>query len=144
MQQTLPDICPPPDELAEMSRRAAEVVRLLEEYRRLNLPESERARLGSAAPITPADDHRPPKRPWEELSQEDDVAGNETASFPEVIVNLLQHFRYLNEISIPTLGTKLRQLRNRIWRLLGQNVQQVLQAGLGLEDSRKANTGKEA
>ena len=83
----MPDICPSPEELAEMSRRAAEVIRLLEEYRRVNIPES---KLDSAAAIISADDHRPPKRPWEELSQEDDVAGNETASFAEVTVDLLQ------------------------------------------------------
>ena len=88
MQQTLPDICPSPEELAEMSRRAAEVVRLLEEYRRANLPESERVKLDSAAAIISAD-ARPPKRPWEELSRDDDVAENEAASFPEVTVNLL-------------------------------------------------------
>ena len=39
--------------------------------------------------------------------------------------------------------TRLRQLRNRIWRLFERNVQQVLQVGLGLEDSRKANIGRE-
>lgn len=47
-------------ELAEMKRRAAEVVRLLEEYRRLS-PELD---------TKPSISHdRPPKRPWEDVDQ---------------------------------------------------------------------------
>jgi hypothetical protein len=69
-----------------MSHRAAEVARLLEEYRRLNLPESERVKLDSAAAITPPDDqdHRPPKRPWEDISQDENAGGAESGSYSEV------------------------------------------------------------
>ena len=49
-------------ELTEMKQRAAQVVRLLEEYRRLS-PELD---------IKPSLPHeRPPKRPWEDVDQED-------------------------------------------------------------------------
>ncbi|KAG6828618.1 hypothetical protein H0H92_007263 [Tricholoma furcatifolium] len=71
MQQTMPEVCPGPDELQEMSQRAAEVVRLLEELRRMGLPESERVKIDNAVTMTPPEDHRPPKRPWEDMSQED-------------------------------------------------------------------------
>ncbi|KAG6821325.1 hypothetical protein H0H93_000186 [Arthromyces matolae] len=83
LQQSMPDVCPMPEELQEMSQRAAEVVRLLEEYRRLNLPESERVKLDNAVAMTPPDDHRPPKRPWEDLSQEETSNVVETNTFAE-------------------------------------------------------------
>jgi hypothetical protein len=67
-----------------MSQRAIQVVRLLEEYRRLNFPEAERTKFESAATITPPDDHRPPKRPWEDMSQDGNTAGAENATYPEV------------------------------------------------------------
>ncbi|KAF8071798.1 hypothetical protein FPV67DRAFT_1747001 [Lyophyllum atratum] len=66
-----------------MSQRAVEVVRLLEEYRRLNLPESERVKMDTTAVITPPDDHRPPKRPWEDMAQDENADATESASFAE-------------------------------------------------------------
>lgn len=66
-----------------MSQRAVEVVRLLEEYRRLNLPESERVKMDNASVITPPDDHRPPKRPWEDMEQDENAAAVETVSYTE-------------------------------------------------------------
>ncbi|KAF5372778.1 hypothetical protein D9615_010134 [Tricholomella constricta] len=81
IQQSVPDVCPSPEELQEMSQRAVEVVRLLEEYRRLNLPESERVKMDTV--ITPPDDHRPPKRPWEDMSQDENIAAADAASFVE-------------------------------------------------------------
>ena len=60
-----------------------EVVRLLEEYRRANFPEVERVKIDTTVAMTPPDDHRPPKRPWEDLSQDGNAAGAETA-VPEV------------------------------------------------------------
>jgi hypothetical protein len=66
-----------------MSQRAIQVVRLLEEYRRANFPEVERIKMDNAADITPSDDHRPPKRPWEDMSQDGNADGAETAA-PEV------------------------------------------------------------
>ena len=56
-----------------MSQRAVQVVRLLEEYRRANFPEVERVKMDTAIAMTPPDDHRPPKRPWEDLSQDGNV-----------------------------------------------------------------------
>ncbi|KAG6865786.1 hypothetical protein C0991_011778 [Blastosporella zonata] len=82
LQQSMPDVCPSPEELAEMSQRATEVVRLLEEYRRLNLPESERIKMNDVA-MSPPDDHRPPKRPWEDMSQDENPALAESTSFAE-------------------------------------------------------------
>jgi hypothetical protein len=72
LQQTMPDICPTQQELADMSHRANEVVRLLGEYKRMNLPESQREKHEThPGVITPPDDHRPPKRPWEDTDQGD-------------------------------------------------------------------------
>ncbi|RDB26357.1 hypothetical protein Hypma_006747 [Hypsizygus marmoreus] len=82
LQQSLPEIYPSQEELSEMSHRAGEVVRLLEEYRRLNLPEAEQLKLNSTVAITPPDDHRPPKRPWEDMAQEDNVEA-ESGPFSE-------------------------------------------------------------
>jgi hypothetical protein len=81
--QLQPNIQPSQTELVEMSQRAMQVVRLLEEYRRVNFPEVERVKMDSAVAMTPPDDHRPPKRPWEDLSQDGNAAGAETAA-PEV------------------------------------------------------------
>lgn len=68
-----------------MSHLAEEVVRLLEEYRRLNLPESERVKMDNTMAMTPPDDHRPPKRPWEDMSQQDENSNLvESATFAEV------------------------------------------------------------
>jgi hypothetical protein len=78
-----PNTQPSQTELLEMSKRAMQVVRLLEEYRRANFPEVERVKMDTAVAMTPPDDHRPPKRPWEDLSQDGNTAGAETA-VPEV------------------------------------------------------------
>jgi hypothetical protein len=61
------------DELAEMAKRAANVVKLLGDLKRIVLPESaspspDKADLASSVS---GDDHRPPKRPWEEISTDD-------------------------------------------------------------------------
>lgn len=85
LQASLPEVQPSASELAEMSQRAIQVVRLLEEYRRLNFPEAERTKFeNAAAAITSPDDHRPPKRPWEDMSQDGNAGGPETASYSEV------------------------------------------------------------
>ncbi|KAG6862460.1 hypothetical protein C0995_000006 [Termitomyces sp. Mi166 len=83
IQQSIPDVSPLPEEMQEMSHRAAEVVRLLEEYRRLNLPESERVKMDSSMAMTPPDDHRPPKRPWEDISQDENSTLVESTTFAE-------------------------------------------------------------
>ncbi|KAF9040994.1 hypothetical protein BDZ89DRAFT_331012 [Hymenopellis radicata] len=61
---------PSPTELADMMNRANRVVRLLEDLRRQVYPEGERAR-SSASSVR--DDHRPPKRPWEDMSKENGI-----------------------------------------------------------------------
>ncbi|KAF8896119.1 hypothetical protein BD779DRAFT_562732 [Infundibulicybe gibba] len=77
LQNSVPHARPSPEELADMAQRANQVIRLLEEYRRLNLPENERSKIDRMA----SDDHRPPKRPWEDMSQEGGV--QEGAPLPE-------------------------------------------------------------
>lgn len=73
-----------------MSQRALTVVRLLDEYRRSILPESERSKVNDVTHISP-EDARPPKRPWEEISQEG-VNGTEPAAFAEVCSILVTPF----------------------------------------------------
>ncbi|KAJ7592908.1 hypothetical protein C8J56DRAFT_1002894 [Mycena floridula] len=53
-----------------MAQRANQVVRLLEELRRMHLPEEELVKADSNH-VDVADDHRPPKRPWEDMSQDE-------------------------------------------------------------------------
>ncbi|KAG5338125.1 GATA zinc finger domain-containing protein 10 [Termitomyces sp. T112] len=94
IQQSIPDVSPPPDEIQQMSHLAAEVVRLLEEYRRLNLPEPDHVKMDSAMAMTPPDDHRPPKRPWEDMSQDENSSLVESAfaeqQYPTPVENKLQ------------------------------------------------------
>ncbi|KAH9998849.1 hypothetical protein BJV74DRAFT_189292 [Russula compacta] len=54
-------------EIAEMGQRANVVIRLCEELKRLSLSEGELAK-GSAIVTPPQEEHRPPKRPWEDTS----------------------------------------------------------------------------
>lgn len=60
-----------------MKQRAAEVVRLLEEYRRLS-PELDTKPSISAIPLD-----RPPKRPWEDVDRDGHTTGG-SASYGEV------------------------------------------------------------
>jgi len=67
-----------------MANKANEVVKLLEELRRMSMPEPERIKVDTpavaAAVVTSSpDDHRPPKRPWEDMSQD----GQASAAQPE-------------------------------------------------------------
>lgn len=62
----MPNVQPSAEELAEMNTRAVTVVRLLEEFRRMSIPEDERDKLEASSSM---EDHRPPKRPWEDISQ---------------------------------------------------------------------------
>ncbi|THH13304.1 hypothetical protein EW146_g6895 [Bondarzewia mesenterica] len=77
LQSSLPHIQPSAAELAEMHHRAALVVRLVEDLRRQCLVESETSNeiSNSAAALVapthpPPEDHRPPKRPWEDMSSD--------------------------------------------------------------------------
>ncbi|KAH8990346.1 hypothetical protein EDB92DRAFT_1866066 [Lactarius akahatsu] len=62
-------------EIAEMSQRANLVMRLCEELKRLSLSEGELAK-GPAPAVPPPEEHRPPKRPWEDISV-DGAAGTD-------------------------------------------------------------------
>ncbi|KAJ7126841.1 hypothetical protein C8R44DRAFT_851315 [Mycena epipterygia] len=96
LQASLQHVQPPPDEVAEMARRANEVVRLLEELRRMNAEETRpplhtptssvllsngapgdpRRLSGSAIENVPTEmevDQRPPKRPWEDMEMEEEM-----------------------------------------------------------------------
>jgi len=50
-----------------MGQRANVVIRLCEELKRLSLSEGELAK-GPAIAVPPQEEHRPPKRPWEDTS----------------------------------------------------------------------------
>jgi hypothetical protein len=54
-----------------MSRLAVQVVHMLEEWKRNNVPDLDRIKLDNNAnnSFTTNDDSRPPKRPWEEMSR---------------------------------------------------------------------------
>lgn len=82
----IPQMQPSPTELADMAQRANEVVRLLEELRLMYLPPTERGvkiDTGNVDNVTSADDHRPPKRPWEDMTK-DGPSGSTEATFHEV------------------------------------------------------------
>lgn len=70
-----------------MTWRADTVMRLLEDVRRLSLPEGAVPRENqpaSSAPNVPEDNARPPKRPWEDMSHEEPAAPAPSASYPDV------------------------------------------------------------
>lgn len=64
----MPQIQPSSAELQDMSQKALQVVRLLEDFKRAHIPESERNKLGDPM-YGSSDDHRAPKRPWEDMAQ---------------------------------------------------------------------------
>lgn len=61
-----------------MSQKALQVVRLLEDFRREHLPESERNKIADSIQGSP-EDHRAPKRPWEDMVQEGAASGDSPA-----------------------------------------------------------------
>ncbi|KAK1222885.1 hypothetical protein PQX77_014307 [Marasmius sp. AFHP31] len=61
---------PAPHEIIDMAARANQVVQLLEELRRPN--ESEGQRVMKNDPMASPEDHRPPKRPWEDMAEGQD------------------------------------------------------------------------
>ncbi len=97
----MPHIQPSPEELEEMSQRALRVVRLLEDLRRRNGSESVQPNPTATPPISAAgagntgtgattdagaamdqdspggggESSRPPKRPWEDTSQDEGTQG---------------------------------------------------------------------
>ncbi|KAH8101018.1 hypothetical protein BXZ70DRAFT_1007942 [Cristinia sonorae] len=66
-----PHIPPSPEELQDMSKRAALVVRLMEDLCRHSLPEDQLPK-GLPLPNGAGDEHRPPKRPWEDTVDENE------------------------------------------------------------------------
>ena len=76
LQATMPQaaVHPSAQEVGEMAQRAGEVVRLLEELRRMSLGGMEERGKGVEVSAGSADGGRPPKRPWEDLGRDvDDV-----------------------------------------------------------------------
>ncbi|KAK7463377.1 hypothetical protein VKT23_006732 [Stygiomarasmius scandens] len=75
LNAALPYAQPSVTEIADMANKANEVVKLLEELRRLSMAEPERIKVdtpavAAAVVASSPDDHRPPKRPWEDMSQD--------------------------------------------------------------------------
>ena len=85
-QTSLPHAQPSPSDLSEMSRLAFQVVHMLEDWKRNNLPEPDRIKID---PAVPPDDARAPKRPWEDVSG--DVGQEPSDGNPEVGQHLLPH-----------------------------------------------------
>ncbi|OCH84918.1 hypothetical protein OBBRIDRAFT_821715 [Obba rivulosa] len=82
LQATMPHLQPPPPELAEMNWRAIEVARILEHLRRLSSPDQGQPKDSSAT--SAVEEHsRPPKRPWEEASRDEEGTPAPNA-YPEV------------------------------------------------------------
>ncbi|PPQ90808.1 hypothetical protein CVT25_012128 [Psilocybe cyanescens] len=82
-KQHVPPPQPPQAELESMLRLAEELIRLLEEAKRANAPEIDQSRMSAPEAMQESpDDPRPPKRPWEDISQ-DDAVTNDQNSFPE-------------------------------------------------------------
>jgi hypothetical protein len=79
-----PHVQPPPSELEDMSQHALAVVRLLEELQRMDLAEGVETRVDPDPMNQSPDDPRPPKRPWEDISQEEATSMPDPNSFAEV------------------------------------------------------------
>ena len=86
LQATHPNAQPSPQEVADMTWRADTVMRLLEDVRRLSLPEGTVPRENppaSSVPSAPEDHARPPKRPWEDMAREEPPAPA-ASTYPDV------------------------------------------------------------
>jgi len=64
-----------------MGQRANVVIRLCEELKRLSLSEGELAK-GPAIVTPPQEEHRPPKRPWEDASADGATGADAEVSEP--------------------------------------------------------------
>ncbi|KAI0308454.1 hypothetical protein OF83DRAFT_1160707 [Amylostereum chailletii] len=95
LQARQPNVHPSPEEVTEMSERAGHVVRLIEELRRLAhpaivIPPIPAAALSASAASSPSvvstsgggaqEDHRGPKRPWEDMASSSGEAQEARAS----------------------------------------------------------------
>ncbi|CCM01506.1 uncharacterized protein FIBRA_03562 [Fibroporia radiculosa] len=86
LQTTQPHVQPSPNELQEMSWRAGTVVRLLEDLRRISSSEDAAPRDAGHAPVASnaSEEHsRPPKRPWEDMSREEEGNAAPSAPYPD-------------------------------------------------------------
>ncbi|KZT67449.1 hypothetical protein DAEQUDRAFT_392400 [Daedalea quercina L-15889] len=87
LQTTHPHAQPSPQEVADMTWRANTVMRLLEDVRRLSLPEGsvprDNAPAAAAPPAVPEDHTRPPKRPWEDMAREENGTPAPSNSYPD-------------------------------------------------------------
>jgi hypothetical protein len=116
LQASLPHVQPTAQELADMNRRAAEVVRLLEEYRQLAHPEFEREPAEPVNASRSFEAARPPKRPWEDVAQ-DNVAGKESYRNVWNSQLFVTHIGILSSsFSILLRVTRPRQLQSKTWR----------------------------
>lgn len=80
----MPAIQPSPGELQEMAHRAATVVRLLEELKRFG-PEGRAAKENLSQSLAAVEEQsRPPKRPWEDMSRDENGTPAPDASYSEV------------------------------------------------------------
>lgn len=83
LQSTLPYMKPGPDELSQMNHRAMEVVRLLGDLRNMSLTDADRAKIDQVAAMPPTEEHRVPKRPWEDMESDggqDELNGTDSAT----------------------------------------------------------------
>ncbi|KAF9522317.1 hypothetical protein CPB83DRAFT_899754 [Crepidotus variabilis] len=84
LQQTMPHAQPPVAELEEMSRRALTVVRLLQEFRQITLPgDVPVPQAQTVSSQNTPEESRPPKRPWEDVSQEEGASGPDPSGFQD-------------------------------------------------------------
>ena len=70
-------------------------MRLLEEVRRLSLPEGSVPRENppaNSAPSAPEDHARPPKRPWEDIAREEPAPPAASTSYPDVSCYSQQYY----------------------------------------------------
>ncbi|PPQ75254.1 hypothetical protein CVT24_007432 [Panaeolus cyanescens] len=85
LQSTSPQLQPTHSELKEMSDRAMEVVRLLEQLRGVtNAQEPEQPRIPQDVIMQGSPDSaRPPKRPWEDISEDEPSSMSDPNGFNE-------------------------------------------------------------
>ncbi|KAI3608008.1 gata-type sexual development transcription factor [Moniliophthora roreri] len=76
----MPHVVPQSQEIVAMSAHAHNVVRLLEELRRESMDDEHIKNDSDSASV---DDHRPPKRPWEDMAQDGHVEGDSSINYDE-------------------------------------------------------------
>lgn len=126
-----------------MSQRASKLVRLLDQLRRLSLPEDQ---IPKELPVSngASDEYRPPKRPWEDVSHDDGGGPSAADGHRQEVSNDRYHLQSrcsdFHPISTQTTISH-KQLPNKIWRLFVANAPPVLL--VMLQGSPRASTGRE-